>query len=246
MAAEKKVISGPLGVLYVVGTPIGNLSDISFRAIEILRSADIIACEDTRRTRKLLTYYELSSGARLISLHEHNEESQINEIVTHLESGRQVALVSDAGMPTISDPGFKLIDALLSRELEVTVIPGPSSVLAALALSGFASYRFCFEGFLPLKKSTRERRLEEIANEVRTIVIFESPYRIVRTMGDLRNYLEETRRVFVVKEITKVHETIWRGSIGSLDPFSSASPASLKGEFVIVIEGKFTKDHNQS
>ena len=181
-----------------------------------------------------------------MSLHEHNEESQIDEIVTHLESGRQVALVSDAGMPTISDPGFKLIDALLSRELEVTVIPGPSSVLAALALSGFPSYRFCFEGFLPLKKSTRERRLEEIANEVRTIVIFESHYRIVRTMGDLRNYLEETRRVFVVKEITKVHETIWRGSIGSLDPFSSASPASLKGEFVIVIEGKFTKDHNQS
>ncbi len=240
MKSGSEAIQGS-GRLYIVATPIGNLGDMSDRAREILSVVDVIACEDTRRTRKLISAFQLGSSDRMVSFHEHNEIARTNTLIQSLREGLDVALVCDAGTPTISDPGFRLIDAAHDQEIEVTAIPGPSASVTALAMSGFACFRFCFEGFLPTKKSTRLRRLKEIDQDERPTIVFESPYRITRTISSLHEALGSTRRVFIAKEISKLHETTWRGTLGELDPFG---PDNAKGEFVIVVEGnQATKAH---
>ncbi|MCL4449495.1 MAG: 16S rRNA (cytidine(1402)-2'-O)-methyltransferase [Actinobacteria bacterium] len=225
---------GGNGVLVLVATPIGNLGDLSPRSIQALENADVIACEDTRHTRKLLSHAGIHAK-RLISLHEHNETSQLNTILGLINRGSQVALVSDAGMPLISDPGERLVAKVISSGFTVSVVPGPSAVLGALVISGFGVGRFCFEGFLPRKGSARKKRLEVVAGEERTVLIFESPYRLTVTLMDLLDYCGRGRRVAVVKELTKLHEEIWRGSLEEV--VHELSSKTIKGEYVIVLEG---------
>ena len=223
------------GSLVLVGTPIGNLGDLSPRAIEVLRSADRICCEDTRRTRALLSANEIGGGGRLLSLHEHNEAARLGQIVREIAGGSTVAVVSDAGMPGISDPGQLLVGAVAAAGLAITTVPGPSSVLAALVVSGLATDRFISEGFLPRKGVERRERIAGIVREERTVVILESPRRTAETLVDLSEALGEDRRVVVVRELTKVHEEIWRGSLGeAVDHFSATE---MKGEVVLVVGG---------
>lgn len=228
-------MAGRTGCIAVVGTPIGNLSDLSSRAIEVLGTFDRICCEDTRRTRALLSAFGLpSSPRRLFSLHAHNEAARIPQVLSWVESGQSVALVSDAGLPGISDPGERLISEALNHALRVTVVPGPSAAFAALVLSGMKMERFCVEGFLPRKGRDRKERLDELASEPRTAVIFESPERLVSTLSDLCK-LDGDRLVAVVREVTKVHEEVWRGSL--LDAVETYSRREVRGEIVIVLGG---------
>jgi 16S rRNA (cytidine1402-2'-O)-methyltransferase len=220
--------------LVLVGTPIGNLGDLSPRAVEVLRVADVIYCEDTRHSRKLLTHAGIT-GSSLRSLHEHNEDDRIDEVLAAVGSGRTVALVTDAGMPGISDPGERVVSAAAAAGLEVTVVPGPSAVLAALVVSGLAGGRFCFEGFLPRSGRARSRRIETVAAEVRTTVLFEAPVRLAGTCKDLAQSCGGDRRIAVAREITKLHEQIWRGSLD--DAVAWSSSAQVRGEVVLVLEG---------
>lgn len=222
------------GLLQVVGTPIGNLADLSPRGEEALRRADVIACEDTRRTRKLLSARGIAAG-ELVALHAHNERAQSERLLGRLQAGERIALVSDAGMPSISDPGQVLVRAAVDAGIRVEVVPGPSAVIAALVMSGLATDRFVFEGFLPRKGRGRTDRLRQIASEERTVVLFESPHRVGDTLGDLAAVCGESRDVAVARELTKLHEEVWRGSLGDASAvFSAQSP---KGEVVVVLAG---------
>jgi len=221
------------GTLYIVGTPIGNLGDISFRAIDALKNADIIACEDTRHTKILLDRYSIKTATT--SYHKFNIRSKTRHIMDQLKTGRNVALVSDAGMPGISDPGQELIGDAAASGIRIEVIPGPSASISALSLSGFGSGRFAFEGFLPVKPSQRKGRLQALTKEQRTIIIYEAPHRLARTLEALIGSLGD-RRVCVARELTKKFEEVSRGRISEMiDKFAGVRP---KGEFVIVIEGK--------
>ena len=225
------------GVLSVVATPIGNLGDLSPRAAETLGKADLILCEDTRRTRKLLSHLGVAtggSGPRLTASHAHNEWDRLAEIVEAVAGGHRVALVTDAGTPAVSDPGQAVVDAVLEAGLAVEVIPGPSAALAALVATGLGSERFCFEGFLPRKGAERRQRLAEIAGERRTVVLFEAPNRVAGTLDDLREACGPRRVAGVAREITKLHEEVDRGPLGEL---ASRWESPRKGEHVIVIEG---------
>ena len=225
------------GVLSVVATPIGNLSDLSPRAAETLGAAALILCEDTRRTRKLLSHLGISTtggGPRLTSSHAHNERERVDEVVEAVAAGHRVALVSDAGTPAVSDPGQAVVDAVLDAGLRVEVIPGPSAVLGALVASGLASDRFCFEGFLPRKGRDRRDRLAEIAGERRTVVLFEAPSRVAATLADLEEACGADRIAAVARELTKLHEEVQRGSLGEL-VIQWSEPR--KGEHVIVVAG---------
>lgn len=226
-------MSGGRGRLVLVATPIGNLGDLSPRAVEALRGADVIACEDTRHTRKLLTASAISS--RLISVHEHNERAQTPYVLELLEAGQTVALVSDAGTPAISDPGARLVAAAVEAGHNVTIVPGPSAVISALAVSGLPTDRFVFEGFLPRKGAERKARLASIAAEERTVVVYESPNRVGATLADLAAVCGPARRVAVVRELTKLYEEIWRGPLAEAALHLGAAEA--RGEHVLVIEG---------
>lgn len=223
------------GRLVLVATPIGNLGDLSARAIETLREADLIVCEDTRRTRALLSAMEVGAAGRLSALHAHNEGARLEEIVSAVRSGSVVALVSDAGMPGISDPGQLLVAGVADAGLEVSVVPGPSAVLGALVVSGFSTDRFCMEGFLPRRGSARADALSRLTVEERSCVVFESPRRVAESLADLARTLGGARRVAVVRELTKMHEEVWRGSLE--DACAEWSGREIKGEVVLVLEG---------
>jgi len=220
------------GTLYLVATPIGNLEDITLRALRMLREADLLAAEDTRRTRRLLDHYDISRP--LISYHDHNKQHRSTRLLRALEEGRSVALVSDAGTPGISDPAFYLVRLAVERDLPVVPVPGPASPIAALVVSGLPPDRFVFEGFLPVKAGKRRARLQELAGESRTIVLFESPHRLVRTLGDILGILGD-RPAAVARELTKKFEEVSRGPVsGLLERYGEKKP---KGEMVIIVGG---------
>jgi 16S rRNA (cytidine1402-2'-O)-methyltransferase len=222
--------------LIVVGTPIGNLGDLSPRVVGALRNADVIACEDTRRTRKLLSHEGISAEGRLRAVHAHNEAQAAERIVDEVRSGLTVVYATDAGMPGVSDPGARIVLACRTAGLPVQVIPGPSAALAALALSGFSADRFVFEGFLPRKGRERAERLATIGSEARTVVIFEAPNRVAATLTDLAAVCDGERLVCVAREITKMHEEVFHGPLATAAVI--AHHGEPRGEHVIVINGQ--------
>jgi 16S rRNA (cytidine1402-2'-O)-methyltransferase len=225
---------GRRGVLAIVGTPIGNLGDISSRSVETLGAAALVACEDTRRTGRLLQHLAISAPAMCV-VNQYTEMSAVGRVLDVLASGGDVALVSDAGMPVVSDPGASLVDAVARAGYEVVVVPGPSAVVAALAVSGLVGDRFCFEGFLPRKGADRRARIADLSREPRISVLFEAPHRIVRTMDDLAHALGPTRTVTICRELTKRYEEVWRGSLSEAVVHVHASEP--RGEYVIVLAG---------
>jgi len=228
------------GTLYLVGTPIGNLEDITCRALRILSEVNLIAAEDTRHTLRLLNHFNISKP--LVSYHDNNRISRAKELINKLKEGLDIALVSDAGMPSISDPGEELVSMAVSQGIKVTVVPGPSASLTALVLSGLPSGRFAFEGFLPRKRSDRVRFLETIRDEERTIIFYEGPHRLKTMLQDLYGVFGE-RRVSVLRELTKVHEEAIRGSLSEI--ISRFEVNDPRGEFVIVVEGAPPKEKKQ-
>ena len=222
----------PEGVLYLVGTPIGNLGDLSPGVLDRLRSAGVVCAEDTRRTRKLLTAFDIHPS-RLISVRAENEQGAIDRVMAWLAGGDDVVLVSDAGMPGLSDPGERLVRGVLGAGGRVAVEPGPDAATTALLVSGLPAQRFCFEGFLPRRGADREKRLAAIGAERRTSVLFESPTRLARTLGDLERHLGEDRLIAVANDLTKLFEKVWRGPIAEVR--RSLSDLSVKGEFVVVV-----------
>ncbi|MEX0664961.1 MAG: 16S rRNA (cytidine(1402)-2'-O)-methyltransferase [Gaiellaceae bacterium] len=221
------------GLLVLVATPIGNLGDLSPRAVEALRGADVIAAEDTRRTRALLTHAGVPAGNRLRAVHGHNERARAQAIVEEVRSGLRVAYVTDAGMPGISDPGERLVRACADAGLPVEVVPGPSAALTALVMSGLPTARFAFEGFLPRKGRERDDRLEAIEREERTTILYESPHRLAATLADLAAVCGDARLVAVARELTKLNEEMWRGTLGAAAKHFATAP---RGEIVIVLE----------
>ena len=220
------------GKLYVVGTPIGNLSDFSPRAVETLASVDFIAAEDTRVTLKLLNHFEIKKP--MVSYFEHNRRERGEIILERIKSGENCAIVTDAGMPAISDPGEDLVDLCLSNGITVESVPGPTAFATAMAMSGLPSGRFTFEGFLSVNKPSRREHLEEIVSERRTMVFYEAPHKLTATLKDLYKYLGD-RRIALIKELTKIHETVERTTLSeACEKYSAQTP---NGEFVIVIEG---------
>jgi 16S rRNA (cytidine1402-2'-O)-methyltransferase len=222
------------GALYVVGTPLGNLEDLSDRARRTLAEVDIVAAEDTRRTRRLLSTIGLQRP--LISYHAHNEARRTLRLIAALADGDSVALVSDAGTPNISDPGARIVSAALDAGYSVVCVPGPSAVAAALSISGIAGDRFAFEGFLPRKGSARRERLAALRAESRTLVFFEAPHRMAAMMSDLVAAFDPERPAAIARELTKVHETLTSGTLASLAA-RLGDDIPLKGEFVIVVQG---------
>ena len=217
------------GTLFIVSTPIGNLADITFRAVETLKTVSFIAAEDTRRTRKLLNHFDIKT--KLISYYEHNRFARIPQILQHLESGKDVAVVTDAGTPGVSDPAYKLIRSVIQVDVKVEPIPGPSAFLTALVASGLPTDRFLFVGFLPPKKG-RRKKLSDLASPEATLILYENPKRVVKTLSDIATFLGD-RPAVVCRELTKVHEEIIRGTISELlSYFSQESP---RGECVIMI-----------
>jgi len=213
-----------------VPTPIGNLGDITFRAIETLKSVDIILAEDTRTSLKLLKHYKINS--KIESYHMHNEHKKADSIINKISEGNTIALISDAGTPSISDPGFLLVRECIKNNIEVECLPGATALITALVISGLPSDKFLFEGFLPAKKG-RTKRLKELSNEKKTIIFYESPHRILKTLKDFSNYFSPEKQVSVSREITKIYEETFRGTIEeSIEHFEKNKP---KGEFVIVL-----------
>jgi 16S rRNA (cytidine1402-2'-O)-methyltransferase len=225
-------VKAEFGALTLVATPIGNLGDLSPRAVEALGAADVIACEDIRHSRKLLAHAGVTAH-RVIAVHDHNESDQVRTILSLLERGKQVAMITDAGMPGISDPGQRVVAAVASAGYAVGVVPGPSAFVAALVISGLPTHRFAFEGFLPRKGSERSRRLATIGEAGCTTVLYEAPHRLTRTLNDLMETCGPLRRVVLVRELTKLHEEVWRGTLASAVERLGETPA--RGEYVIVL-----------
>ncbi len=228
----KDVPADPMGCLYLVATPIGNLEDITVRALRVLGEADVIACEDTRRTVKLLNHYSLRK--EMISYHEHNEMTRGAELVTRMEQGARLALVSDAGTPVISDPGHHLVALCLRHRIPVIPIPGPSALIAALAVSGMPTQEFVFVGFLPPRAGVRRKALDRLAKETRTIVLYESPHRLVETLAAALDRLGR-RPAVIARELTKIHEEFLRGDLAELLVRARRTP--LRGEMTVLIGG---------
>lgn len=227
---------GSEGSLTVVATPIGNLSDITRRAVDLLTAADVILCEDTRRTRTLLSALDIPTAGRLVSLNEHSEAAKAAAVVAMIEEGRSVLLVSDAGMPAVSDPGARLVAEVAAAGFEVTCAPGASAVLAALVVSGLPTDRFCMEGFPARKGRERRELLAALAAEERSTVLFEAPGRVASLLADLERSLGGSRRVAVCRELTKLHEEVWRGTLADAAQ-EFAGRDGLRGEVVIVLAG---------
>lgn len=228
------------GVLYIVATPIGNLQDISARALDILGQVARIAAEDTRHSKKLLSHYGINTP--MVALHEHNEEKQTGGLLRQLESGNDLALISDAGTPLISDPGYHLVQAARAAGVCVVPVPGPSAGIAALSAAGLPSDRFVFEGFLPPKQAARRQRLEVLRDEPRTLVFFESPHRVVDCLDDMVGVFGADRQAVIARELSKLYETIEDGTLAALCDWISADRDRLKGEFVILVHGAPVKD----
>ncbi len=220
------------GVLFLCGTPIGNMRDVTLRVLDTLGQVDIIVCEDTRRTRKLLSMYDISKP--LLTYREDNKERAGAKIIQMLEEGKNIALVSDAGMPGISDPGSHIVCECINRGIDVSVVPGANAALSALVISGLPANRFAFEGFLPRKRGARIKRLREIANEERTIIFYESPLRFRQTLEDMLEVFGD-RRIAIARELTKKFETVLRGTISQV--LKEMESLLERGEFVIVVAG---------
>lgn len=223
------------GRLFIVATPIGNLQDLTPRARQTLAEVDLVAAEDTRHTGRLLSHIGVKT--RLLALHDHNEEQRVSEVLAVLESGQSVALVSDAGTPLVSDPGYRLVQAAHANGIAVSPLPGPSAITAALSVAGLPTDRFCFEGFLPAKKAARRSVLDRLSRETRTLVFYESVHRIAEVLGDLCDSFGEDRPAFVGRELTKMHEQCVRATLGSLRDKVADKSIVEKGEFVVVVAG---------
>jgi 16S rRNA (cytidine1402-2'-O)-methyltransferase len=222
------------GMIYLCATPIGNLEDVTLRVLRILKEADTVAAEDTRHTRKLLSHYDIHTP--LVSLHEHNESERIPSLIEEAQSGKLIAVVTDAGMPGISDPGTAICRAAREAGVPVTVAPGPSAVLSALVFSGLDGERFVFEGFLPRANAEKRERLASIAAEERTVILYEAPHRVEKTLKALCDACGGDRQVSVVREITKVHEEVWSGTLGEAAA-RAGGEEGFRGELVLVLAG---------
>ena len=242
--AENRVVSGaamaaasnpPGGTLYVVATPIGNLGDLSPRALDALRAVAAICAEDTRHTRQLLAHYGIEKP--LLALHEHNEGEVAGRLVARLAAGESLALVSDAGTPLVSDPGFRLVRAARGAGIKVSPLPGPCAFIAALSVAGLPSDRFAFEGFLPAKAGARRERLARLAGEVRTLAFYESAHRIEDSLADMATAFGVARPAVLARELTKLFETVLDGTLGELRTRVAADPNQRKGEFVVLVQG---------
>ena len=232
------------GTLQVVATPIGNLADLSPRAQEVLRAAAVIAAEDTRRTLQLLK--SVGIVRPLISLYEHNEAQRVPQLLARLEAGETIALVSDAGTPLLSDPGFELVRAAARAGFTVQAIPGPSAITTALAAAGLPAQRFCFEGFLPARAAERRAALAALAHEPRTLVFFEAPHRIIATLTDMVAEFGAQREAVVARELTKVHESIYRGTLAQLVACAQADENFARGEITLVLNGAAAEEGSQA
>ena len=226
-------------MLYFISTPIGNLNDISLRAIDVIRSSDYLYAEDTRNIKKLLNFINLKVKSK--SFHEHNENKVSLEIIQNLKNGNIVSIVSDAGTPVVSDPGYKLIQICLKENIKYTLIPGPSSVLSSLVMSGLSPDRFSFYGFIPRKVGDQNRFFETLSNDVKTSIVFESPKRIKKTLNNLQKFVGKNRKISLCKEMTKIHEDVFRGKISEIIKDIENDQINLKGELVLVIEGADNK-----
>ncbi len=229
----------PSGTLFVVGTPIGNVADLSERAARVLSGVDVIAAEDTRRTRALLT--RIGANTPLIAYHDHNESAVAPQLIERLRAGERMALVSDAGMPAISDPGMTLVALARANDIAVRSVPGPCAASAALSISGLPSDRFCFEGFLPRRAGQRRARLESLAAETRTLIFYEAVHRIDATLAALAEVFGGERRAVVARELTKLHESCYGDTLAALSEPGAIEP---RGEFVIVVAG--APEHSES
>lgn len=223
------------GQLYVVATPIGNLDDFSKRAIAVLSSVSVVLAEDTRHSKRLLNHYGINT--RLKSCHQHNEQQQVVWVMEQLSAGNDLALISDAGTPLISDPGFNLVSALRRENFNVVTVPGPSSIIAALSIAGLPTDRFVFDGFLPVKSAARQSQLSLYLNEVRTVVLLESSHRIVASLTDFERVLGGDRRLVIARELTKKFETVLDGSISELANRLADDSDQTRGEFVLMLAG---------
>ena len=226
-------------MLYFISTPIGNLNDISLRAIDVIRSSDYLYAEDTRNIKKLLNFINLKVKSK--SFHDHNEHKVSIEIIENLKNGNIVSIVSDAGTPVVSDPGYKLIQICLKENIKYTLIPGPSSVLSSLVMSGLSPDRFSFYGFIPRKAGDQNRFFETLSNDVKTSIVFESPKRIKKTLINLQKFVGKNRKISLCKEMTKIHEDVFRGKISEIIKDIENDQINLKGELVLVIEGANNK-----
>ncbi|MBE9028194.1 16S rRNA (cytidine(1402)-2'-O)-methyltransferase [filamentous cyanobacterium LEGE 11480] len=221
------------GTLYVVGTPIGNLEDMTFRAIDVLKQVDLIAAEDTRHTGKLLHHFQIKTPQ--ISHHEHNRATRIPELIDKLQQGTAIALVTDAGMPCVSDPGYELVKACAAHHIPVVPIPGVTAVITAIAAAGLDSRRFTFEGFLPAKEKERQNALSQLQPENRTMVFYESPHRLRESLASMATVFGASRPLTIARELTKMHEEFWRGTVGeAIAEYAKRDP---KGEYTIVVAG---------
>jgi 16S rRNA (cytidine1402-2'-O)-methyltransferase len=223
-----------VGTLYIVGTPIGNLDDMTFRAVQILKSVNAIAAEDTRHTGKLLQHFQIQTPQ--ISYHQHNLQQRTPELIQRLQTGDSLALVSDAGMPGISDPGVELIQACIAAEIPVVPIPGPVAAIAGLVAAGLPTDRFCFDGFLPAKGKERRDRLTQLAQELRTTILYEAPHRLIATVTDLATACGSDRPIVIARELTKRYETIWRGTLA--EAIALHQQQAPRGEYTLVLAGQ--------
>jgi len=228
-------VSIEAGVLYVVATPLGNLADITYRAVAVLQDVAVIAAEDTRHSRPLLKAHGIETP--MLSLHEHNERVRAEKLIERLRGGESIALISDAGTPLISDPGYRLVAGSRAAGIRVSPVPGPSALIAALSASGLPTDRFIFEGFLPARSAARERRLQALSLETRTLVFYESSHRIVNALAAMRDVFGAPRRALVARELTKTFETLHGASLEALCRWIKANADQRRGEFVICIEG---------
>ncbi len=223
------------GVFYVVATPIGNLGDITQRAVEVLNSVDLIAAEDTRNSQKLLRHFSIQ--VPMMAFHEHNERDQCSEIIRRLEDGKSIALISDAGTPLISDPGYKIVTLVHQHGLKVVPIPGACALITALSVAGMPTDHFCFEGFLPAKVGAREKILKELKDETRTLVFYEAPHRILACVESIAAIFGDQRKLTLLRELTKIYETIKNTTAIELGHWIRENPEQQKGECVLVVEG---------
>ncbi len=228
-------------MLYLVPTPLGNLKDITLRALEVLKDVDLILCEDTRTSKKLLDHYQIQQP--LSAYHQHNEHKITPHLVDQLLAGKKIALITDAGTPGISDPGFLLVRASIEQGIKVSCLPGPTAFVPALVNSGLPAHHFCFEGFLPLKKG-RQTNFKRLASEARTMIFYESPLRLVKTLREMSEYFGQDRDASVSRELSKMFEETRRGTLQELLVYFSQHPP--KGEIVLVVAGKQTRDQSQS
>ena len=224
----------PKGILYLVATPIGNLADMTFRAVDVLQGVDFIACEDTRHSRPLLERYQIDKP--LTALHEHNESAASTKLVDRLMQGESMALISDAGTPLINDPGFPMVRLAVERGLRVVPVPGPSAAVAALSASGLPTHRFAFEGFPPRTSSARRALLEQLTEEDRTLIFYESSHRVLDFIKDVAAVFPPQRRIVIARELTKVHETLLRCTVAEAASLIEADPFMEKGEFVVLLD----------